>query len=172
MALGSETLIELRDRIAAMYASPCGMAHESIPSGPDGKPLRSAHSPSGFGRTGICPAPLRAKHLGCSHTMARYLLRDALLRLPGGEGLLGELHELEQAISLLDHRRYDAESRLAAAIQAQEAGATAAAERDIAALVMEHRGYVARAARLREDVLHRIDDALADDGTKPEGCRA
>jgi hypothetical protein len=161
MELDSKTLKALRARVAALHAPPCGMAHESVPSGPDGKPQRSSRSPSGFARAGICPESVRAGHLGCSHTTARYLLRDAMERLPGEPALLEELHELEQAISILDHRRYDAESRRATAIYAQEAEAIAPSEREIADLVAEHRGHVARAARLRADVLRRIDDALA-----------
>ncbi len=153
-------LIALRARIEALRAVPCGMAHESIPDGADGDPMRSARSPSGFARTGLCPDAERGANLGCNHTMARYVLRDALLQLPGDgdEAVLAALHDLEQEISLLDHRRYDAESRLANArlVKADVAGE----ERDIAALVAEHRACVKRAGELRDDVLRRIDDAL------------
>jgi hypothetical protein len=92
--------------------------------------------------------------------MARYVLRDALLQVPGDgdEAVLAALHDLEQAISLLDHRRYDAESLFANARLAKADGA--GEEREIAVLVAEHRTYVRRAVELRDDVLRRIDDAL------------
>jgi hypothetical protein len=101
--------------------------------------------------------------------MARYVLRDAIMQVPGDgdEAVVAVLHELEQAISLLDHRRYDAESRSASARLAKADGAPA--ERDIAALVAEHRACVTRADELRDDVLRRIDDALG--ATVPaQGC--
>jgi hypothetical protein len=159
--LEPESLIALRRRVEALRAMHCGMAHESIPAGPDGKALQSARSPSGFARAGICPEAVRAGNLACSHTMARHVLRDALMQVPGEgtEAVLAALHELEQTISLLDHRRYDAESRRASA---RAAGADASsAEREIAALVAEHRACVTRAASLRGDVLRRIDEARA-----------
>jgi predicted nucleic acid-binding Zn-ribbon protein len=97
--------------------------------------------------------------------MARYVLCDAIMQVPGGDegAALAALHDLEQAISLLDHRRYDAESRRASARLLKADGAPA--EREIAALVAEHRTCVRRASELREDVLRRIDDALSRAGT-------
>jgi hypothetical protein len=65
-------------------------------------------------------------------------------------------------ISLLDHRRYEAESRRA---NARLAAADAApGEREIAILTAEHRACVMRAGELRDDTLRRIDDALAAAG--------
>ncbi len=163
MALERAVLIALRARVEALRASPCGMAHESIPDGPGGEPMQSARSPSGFARTGLCPDAARATNLACSHTMARYELRDAITQVPGDgdEAVLAALHDLEQAISLLDHRRYDAESRRANARLVQADAAPG--DRDIAALVAEHRAWVRRAGELRDDVLRRIDDALRAD---------
>jgi hypothetical protein len=161
MALKPEVLIALRRRVEALRASPCDMAHESIPAGPNGDPVRNTRSPSGFARVGLCPEARRATNLACSHTMARYVLHDAIMQVPrdGDEAVVAALHELEQAISLLDHRRYDAESRRASATLAEADGAPA--EREIAALVAEHRAAVMRAGELRDDVLRRIDDELA-----------
>lgn len=160
MPLEPEVLIALRRRLEALGALPCDMAHESIPVGADGAPVRSTRSPSGFARVGICSEAVRATNLTCSHTMARYLLRDAIMQMPGEgvEVVVAELHELEQAISLLDHRRYDAESRRASARLADADDAPA--QREIDALVAEHRACVTRASELRDDVLRRIDEAL------------
>ena len=170
MAPEVEALIALRRRVEELRASPCGMAHESIPAGPDGDPVRSTRSPSGFARIGLCPEAARAANLACSHTMARYVLRDAIMQVPGegDEAALAALHELEQTISLLDHRRYDAESQRASAKLAKADDAPG--EREIAILTAEHRACVMRAGELRDDVLRRIDDALgaAGAGTPPQ----
>jgi hypothetical protein len=157
----ADALAALRDRIAALRAPPCGMAHESILAAPDGAPVQNSTNNSGYARAGVCPDAVRRAHLGCSHTMARYVLRDALNLLPGSDKLAAELHELEQAISLLDHRRYDVEVRRADSIMAWRNGDVIVADREIAALVAEHHGYVTRAARLRDEVLRRLDDTLA-----------
>jgi hypothetical protein len=105
--------------------------------------------------------------------MARYVLRDAIMQVPGegDEAIVGALHELEQAISLLDHRRHDAESRRASAKLAEANDAPG--EREIAALVAEHRAAVMRAGELRDDVLRRIDDALGAAGadTPPQASK-
>jgi hypothetical protein len=160
MALERAVLIALRRRVEALRAWPCDMAHESIPPGPGGDPMRSARSPSGFARIGLCLEAERATNLACSHTMARYLLRDAIMLVAGDgdEAVVAALHELEQAISLLDHRRYDAENEAASARLAKADGAPG--EREIAALVAEHRACARRAGELRDDVLRRIDAAL------------
>lgn len=162
MPLDPDALIALRRRIEALHTLSCDMAHESIPAGPDGAPVRSTRSPSGFERVGICSDAKRVTNLACSHTMARYLLRDAIMQLPGAgaEAAVAALHELEQAISLLDHRRYDAETRQASARLAQTDGGPA--EREIDALVAEHRACVKRASELRDDLLRRIDEALGE----------
>jgi hypothetical protein len=63
--------------------------------------------------------------------------RDAIAQVPGDgdDTVLAALHDLEQAISLLDHRRYDAENRLANAKLAN--ADRTRCERDVAALVAE-----------------------------------
>jgi hypothetical protein len=124
-------------------------------------------SPSGFARAGLCSEAARATNLACSHTMARYRLRDAIMQMPGEavEAVVAALHELEQAISLVDHRRYDAESRRAGTRLAEADDAPEA--REIDALVVEHRARVARANELRDDVLRRLDEALG--ATRADG---
>jgi hypothetical protein len=158
-----QTLTAWRMRLAALRAPACGMAHEGVRSGPDAKPLPNSLSPTGYARTGLCPEAVRAGHIGCSHTMARHLLRDALDAITGGdnEPLLRELNDLENAISLLDHRRYDAETRHARAVDRGDAAEAAVAQRAIDELVGEHRGYAGRALVLRDGVLARLDAVLA-----------
>lgn len=163
-----ESLAALRARVAALHAAPCAMAHEAIPSGPDGRPARSSQTQSGYARPGICPPERRAAHIGCSHTTARYLLGKALKRLAGADAeTLDALRALENDISLLDHRRFAAEIRRADAILAGMPEAAACAEADIAAAIAEHRACSARAITLRDDVLRCLDAALA--GARRDG---
>jgi hypothetical protein len=161
-----QMLLAWRKRLAALRAPACGMAHEGVRSGPDTKPQPNARSPSGYARTGLCPEAVRAGHIGCSHTMARHLLRDALdaIAVSDNEPLLHELNDLENAISLLDHRRYDAETRRARAVDLGDAAEAAAAQRAIDELVGEHRGYAVRALVLRDAVLTHLDSALVPPG--------
>ncbi|HEY4969725.1 MAG TPA: hypothetical protein VII35_07455 [Steroidobacteraceae bacterium] len=94
--------------------------------------------------------------------MARHLLRDALDAIAGSDNapLLRELNELENTISLLDHCRYDTETRHARAVNRGEAAEATAAQRAIDDLVDEHRGYTGRALALRDAVLAQLDVAL------------
>jgi hypothetical protein len=157
-----QMLLAWRMRLADLRAPACGMAHEGVRSGADAKPLPNPLSPTGYARTGLCPEAVRAGHIGCSHTMARHLLRDALDAMPesDNEPLLRELNALENAVSLLDHRRYDAETRHARAVERGDAAEAAAAQRAIGELVGEHRGYTGRALALRDAVLTHLDSAL------------
>jgi hypothetical protein len=162
----SATLLAWRDRVAALRAPACDMAHEAIPRQPDGTPRPSTTSPSGYSRIGICAPSVRERHIGCSHTTARLVLGDALLALGDDDApLVAALRDLENAISLLDHRRYDAETGYARAV---DAGADMAATRAaIDSLVAEHRACAARAAALRDAVLARLDAALAGQPAAP-----
>lgn len=94
---------------------------------------------------------------------ARYALREALERVPGDatDAMLGELRQLEKAISLLDHRRYDAECRRADALLSGNHGGAAEARAEIARLVAQHRVYGQLALILRDAVLRRLDVALS-----------
>lgn len=131
MTAHRETLISWQRRVAALQAPACGMAHEAIRFGSDAMPVGDPSSSTGYARADICPVALRSGHVGCTHTVARHALRDALRAIPGGgdEVLLRELVDFEGAIGRLDHRRYNAETRRARAVEGGTAAETAAAER-------------------------------------------
>jgi hypothetical protein len=156
------SLATLRARVAALQAPACGMAHESIVRDADGRPVKDARNASGYAHPSLCPEQQRAAHLGCSHTMARYVLEAALERLPGVQtGALAELRELDAAIGLLDHRRYAAECRRAAALDAGAMEQALSAQAEIAAAVAEHHDLVSRVAAQRDRVLRQLDAAAA-----------
>jgi len=95
--------------------------------------------------------------------MARYVLREALKHAPGkaAEAMLEELRQLEDAISLLDHRRYAAECRRADALRLRAHADVAEAQADIMQLVAEHRACGQQALALRDAVLRHLDTALS-----------
>lgn len=174
MQTDSSGIATLRARIAGLRAPACDMAHERVPHGADGMPLRDATSASGYRRLTICPAAVRAGHLGCSHTAARLVLQRALDALGEQTGTLrGELQTLDGAIGLLDHRRYDIESRRADAVRASRADEVTAADRAIAALVREHRALGRQVVAVRDVILLRLDAAMSapNERTEPAGTR-
>jgi hypothetical protein len=162
MAADRATLMFWRRRVAALQAPACGMAHEAIRFRSDAMPVGDPNSSTGYARTDICPLAVRSGHVGCTHTTARHALRDALCAIPGGgdDALLRVLVDLEAAIGRLDHRRYDAETIHARAVDGGTTAETTAAGRVIDDLVAEHRAYAARALSLRDAVLARLDTAL------------
>lgn len=160
----TEILAALRRRLAALTAPACAMAHEAIPLDADGKPKRSAQNQSGYARSGICAEGKRAAHIGCTHTMARYLLIAAVARLPADAAAVADdVRALENDISLLDHRRFAAECRRADALLSGSHDALAAANAEIAVTVAEHRACAVRAIALRDEILRWLDSVLEHD---------
>lgn len=93
-----------------LHTQACGLAHE------------------GRAGRGFCAKAARAGNLACAHTMARYVLRDALERLvaqdaPGAQARLEDWSALDLAVGLSDHARSQAEktgdaAAIAAAVSA------------------------------------------------------
>ena len=109
--------------LADLVVHACGLAHE-------GRPGRD-----------FCAKGARATNLACAHTMARYVLRDALeARRAGGDlSAAADLEEwaaLDVGIGLADHARSEAEKR------GDRAGAEAA--------IATHRDLSRRLAALLE----------------------
>jgi len=93
-----------RTALYRLRADLCDMKHEGVRR--DGERLI---------RRAICPARARISNIACSHTGARLPMRDAwlLLETIGDRDAVArreELDRIEYEISILDHRRYDAET--------------------------------------------------------------
>src|SRR5689334_8016751 len=128
---------------------------------------------AGGKRVGLCTPELRAKRLGCSHTSARIKLDDAIdvLRISYGEEndsisvLRSELAWLNNDIHLLDHRKGNAEKRLARMLdevsRASESGdkgeKVREAENEVGEMEQIHDEYVEQLGRLRDRVVNEID---------------
>jgi hypothetical protein len=118
-----DKLIELRERIRGLKAVKCRVNHErvKIDSG-SGLPLTRQVGEIIYDRIGLCPSEVRAERISCGHTMARYLLAEALSILDrASEGDIGalrtELDEVTNNIHRLDHEKGDAEKHLAELIE-------------------------------------------------------
>lgn len=117
-----EALRTLRDRVAELQVTRCRMLHERVRI-EDGSVLRvSRGEPEPIlVRIGLCSPEMRARNLACGHTMARYVLLDALRGLHAAgdrpRSAQDALHEavesVSNAIHLLDHAKGDAEKKLA-----------------------------------------------------------
>jgi hypothetical protein len=164
-----ESLRTLREKIASLQVTRCRMFHERVRV-ENGVVLRvSTGEPEPLVvRIGLCSPEVRARNLACGHTMARYALFDAVQALHAARMLPDDAHAaLEQrlrtvsdAIPLLDHRKGDAERRLALSSEAKQPSGEGAAE--VRALEEEHDAYAEQMRELRRTVLAHLDAALAD----------
>lgn len=117
-----DRLRSLRKEIAALCIVKCHMSHERIRRvGEFMLPVVSRLPGGEYERVGLCSPEARAQRLGCSHTTARVKLQEAVNELSIGHGnndgqgleLAARLNWLDNEIHLLDHRRSEAEKRLA-----------------------------------------------------------
>lgn len=164
-------LPSLREEVAALHILKCRMAHERVlRDDASGLPVRRRFPEGDYRRVGLCSPEQRTGRLGCSHSMARMKLGEAIKALAaicGGEDPVsaqfsGELTELDNAIHLLDHRKGEAEKRLA--ISLEEAGdlGVRKAEREINEMETTHDELVEQISRLRDRVVSEIDQRVTE----------
>lgn len=167
-------LVSLRDRIASLRVVKCRMTHERVVGVHDpARPAAHLTTLSTFTRVGLCSPDERDERLGCSHTMSRVKLDAAISELePEKAGQLRhELNWLTNEIHLLDHRKSNAEARLAAARHEagrEPTGAKAAKvvkeSKEVKRLERQHDEYVERVGMLRNLVVLEIEKLLGEDG--------
>lgn len=177
-----ESLRTLREQIASLRVTRCRMFHERVRV-ENGAVLRvSRGEPEpGLVRVGLCGPEVRARNLACGHTMARYVLLDAVRalhaagRLPGAahDALREALESVCDAIHLLDHQKGDAERQLALSSErrhrsregaADEEGASAAARSaaEVRRLEEQHDAHAEQIRELQGAVLAHLDAAIID----------
>ncbi|HSP26752.1 MAG TPA: hypothetical protein VLQ65_16425, partial [Saliniramus sp.] len=120
----------------------CDMRHESRVS------EAGAHA-----RPPLCPSRARMGNIACSHTSARLLMRDAWLLLeeigqPDAAMQREELARIDYESSVLDYRRYDADTEGRADL--------------VASQIAEHRALGEEVEALRKAALVALDRAAAD----------
>ncbi|MBD0319320.1 MAG: hypothetical protein ICV87_03240, partial [Gemmatimonadetes bacterium] len=162
----AESLESLRDRIAELRVTGCRMSHERVRM-ENGAVLRVSRggAEQAVVRIGLCSPEVRARNLACGHTMARYLLLDALAalhtagRLPGGahDEVRAAVESVGDAIHLLDHAKGEAERRFALASELEPAGAAAALAAEVRRLEEQHDAYAGQMRELRRAVLAYLD---------------
>ncbi|HEV2734140.1 MAG TPA: hypothetical protein VGV85_04845 [Longimicrobiaceae bacterium] len=181
-----ESLRALRERIASLQVTRCRMFHERVrvENGAALRVSRGEPEPS-LVRIGLCSPEARARNLACGHTMARYVLLDAVRALHAAGRLPEAAHDpLEQAlesvcnaIHLLDHQKGDAERRLALSSERKHRSRGEAAEEEAASeaalsaaevrrLEEQHDAYAGQIRELQGAVLAHLDAAIAGGGVR------
>lgn len=173
-------LCSLREEIATLCIVKCRMSHERVIRDQVSGLSVICRVPEGsYQRVGLCVPDLRARRLGCSHTTARVKLDDAIKVLGMSEAmdkayvsvLSRELRWLDNAIHLLDHRKGEAEKRLArirdevcGASESEEKGEKVReAEKEVGEMEQRHDEYVEQLGQLRDKVVSEIDKLLFED---------
>ena len=164
-----ESLRALRDRVASLQVTRCRMVHERVrvENGRIVRVSRGEPEPIPV-RIGLCGPEARARNLACGHTMARYVLLDAVAalhaagRLPDAEHapLRQALESVSDAIHLLDHRKGHAERALALASEGDHASREESGA-EVRRLEEEHDAYAEQVRELRSAVLAHLDAALS-----------
>ncbi|HEX8671945.1 MAG TPA: hypothetical protein VF710_08660 [Longimicrobium sp.] len=169
-----DSLESLRDRIASLQVTRCRMFHERVRI-ENGAVLRvwRGEPEQAVVRIGLCSPEVRARNLACGHTMARYLLLDAVQALHA-EGMLPEeararlqreVEGVSDAIHLLDHQKGHAERQLALSAEAKEEPSEGGAE--VRRLEEQHDAYAEQIRDLQRTVLEHLD-AAHDGGRVPD----
>jgi hypothetical protein len=177
-----ESLRALSEQVASLQVTRCRMFHERVrvENGAVLRVSRGEPEPSPV-RIGLCSPEVRARNLACGHTMARYVLLDAVRALHAAGRLPGAAHgPLEQAlesvcnaIHLLDHQKGDAERQLALSSEREHrsrgepaeeeaAGEAARSAAEVRRLEEQHDAYAEQIRELQGAVLAHLDAALSD----------
>jgi len=167
-AVSPESLRALRDQIASLQVTRCRMFHERVRI-ENGTALRVYRGEPELAvvRIGLCEPEARARNLACGHTMARYVLLDAVHALRAAGVLPGAAHDrlqraletVSDAIHLLDHQKGDAERQLALSSEGKQRTGAGAAE--VKRLEEQHDAYAEQIRELQRTVLAHLDAALA-----------
>lgn len=117
-----EKFKDLYEKISRLKTVKCRFGHERIRYDKETNlPVAECLPELGYKNAGFCPPEIRAERLACGHTMARYLLEDALALLASNgvetENLQNDLREVTNRIHSLDHEKGFAEKHLARLIE-------------------------------------------------------
>lgn len=123
-----ENFRDLYEKIAALKVVKCRLNHERILFDKETDlPIADCLPELGYKNVGLCSPEIRRERVACGHTMARYLLEDALALLVSNgvdtEDLNFELREVTDRIHSLDHEKGFAEKHLAQLVEKKYAGA-------------------------------------------------
>jgi hypothetical protein len=165
-----DSLRTLRDQVASLRVIRCRMVHERVRV-EDGVALRVSRGGAepGLVRLGLCSPEVRGRNLACGHTMARYVLFDAVRALPDATRgpLLEALESVHDALHLLDHQKGDAERRLALSSEMKNGLETARWASEVERIEEQHDLYADRIREIQAAVLAHLDAAVREDEPMP-----
>ncbi len=150
--------IRLYEQIAELKVVKCRLTHERVKIDPQTKLPIPHVLPDTYARIGLCSPEERKIRLACGHTMARYLLQEAVTIMDGDESALrSELDEVTNKIHSLDHQKGDAEKYFAQLVEqkcVQKELESAAAQ--IEEIEIQHTDCVEKIGKLRNKILDRM----------------
>jgi hypothetical protein len=169
-----DSLRTLREQVASLQVIRCRMVHERVRV-EDGVVLRVSRGGAepGLVRLGLCSPGVRGRNLACGHTMARYVLFDAVHALPDAirDPLLEALESVHNAIHLLDHQKGDAERQLALSSEMKNelcegarASETPRWASEIKRIEQQHDLYAEQIREIQAGVLAHLDVAIRESG--------
>lgn len=174
----SSSFNELFGKISKLKTVKCRFAHERVRMNKEtGLPVPEIIAEAGFQRIGFCRPEIRSERLSCGHTMARYLLEEALAAISSEgkntESLTAELRDLTDQIHHLDRQKGDADKRLAKLFEKKhfqpETNLTAdfeAANTSIRNIERRHDECVERMSRLRDAVISEMKAIIEDENRR------
>ena len=168
----------LREEIAALCIVKCRMSHERVIRSADTMLPVVSRTTNSYERVGLCSPETRAQRLGCSHTTSRIKLEAAIKELEKGHDKIkgmaafmgNDLNYLDNEIHLLDHRKGEAEKKLARMLEELHTGdpdrseRLTEAENDVRAMEQLHDEFVDRIDVLRDTVTTEIDKLIEQAG--------
>lgn len=163
-----EKFSEIYKKVLRLKAVKCRLAHERIRY--DTKtslPIAEILPELGYKNTGFCAPEIRAERINCGHTMARYLLEDALTLLAESgvetENLKSDLDEATNNIHSLDHEKGFAEKRLAQLVEKKYSependltGEIEKAKNEIKEIENLHSFYVEKIGKVRDSIISEM----------------
>ncbi len=168
-------ILALRDRIAALQAAPCRLAHERVIIEDSRAKRRSTGEETDLVRVGLCPAAFRSHQLSCAHTGAHGVLERALtaaaqahvISREASEHMRAEVRRLAHAIHLTDAKKNDAELRYALLTEQQRAGEAAVVRAELDVLIGQHLALGEELGKLRTWFLSQLEKVIAQESKKP-----
>ena len=163
-----ENFRDLYEKIAALKVVKCRLNHERILFDKETDlPIADCLPELGYKNVGLCSPEIRRERVACGHTMARYLLEDALSLLASNgveiENLNVELQEATNGIHSLDHQKGFAEKHLAQLTEKQYADSETdlteeiqKAKFSIKEIENFHSDCVEKIGRVRDEIISKM----------------
>ena len=171
-----KNFIALNKKIANLKAVKCRLTHERVKFDAETNlPVAESLPELGYERVGLCPPEIRSERLACGHTMARYLLEDALSILAENgvetDDLKTGLDEATCRIHSLDHEKGFADKHLAQMIEKKYVQPESDFSKEIQTardaiknIENQHTEYVEKIANVRDLIISKMQFFIENQG--------